>query len=200
MNASTEIIPPMIRRIPAPSAEPSCKNGERIAGATSPNKLTSKLAISKFLATIELQDNTIDTNATSTNAALTSNMRSATSEVAAVASGTNLAYMMSIKAMPKETAVAQAYKPTASGPGKPVDSLRGLFVLLISVYADLSAGRVYHTLVIRHDEAHVDGVAHQSGHVIDVQPLHQLRPVRLDCFHAHLERIGHLLRGSPLGN
>jgi len=85
--------------------------------------LTTKLAKRRLLAAVEFQDNRIAPNAASTVTALTSSRKSATSENAAVASGTRLAYMMSSRTNPKETAVAQAYSPTTSGPSR----LVGLF-------------------------------------------------------------------------
>src|SRR5262245_3884501 len=51
----------------------------------------------------------------------------------------------------------------------------------------------------RHD-AGADGEADQTRHVVDSQPLHQARAVGLDGLDAHLENMGDLLGGSPLGN
>ncbi len=48
------------------------------------------------------------------------------------------------------------------------------------------------------DEPDPDGVADQPGHVVDVEPVHELGPVGLDRLDAHPEEPGDRLRRLPL--
>src|SRR5207247_2803814 len=48
------------------------------------------------------------------------------------------------------------------------------------------------------DDAAADGVAHQSGRLVDAELRHDARPVRLGSLDADSEKGGDLLRGLPL--
>ena len=89
MNANTDTDPERRILIPVPKEDPSWRNGERSMYAKNPKKMMAKLKIRKFLAVLESQDNPIAPNAASTIMELTSNWKSAASEKAVAASGTN---------------------------------------------------------------------------------------------------------------
>ncbi len=119
MKARMDTDPPMAILSTGPNTEPVGKNGERSAGVRSAKTLTIRLAARKYLAALEFQDNPIAPSATRKVPALAISRKSPTSENAAVAPGTSLAYMTSTTALPKETAVDQAYSPTTSGANLP---------------------------------------------------------------------------------
>ena len=89
MKANTETEQARIILIPAPNDDPSWRNGERRIYAKNPKKMIAKLEIRKFLAVLEFHDNPIAPNAASTVMEFTSNWKSAASERAVAASGTN---------------------------------------------------------------------------------------------------------------
>ena len=89
MNANTDTDPERIILIPFPKDDPSWRNGERRMYARNPKKMMTKLEIRKFLAVLKLHDNPIAPNAASTVMELTNNWKSAASERAVAASGTN---------------------------------------------------------------------------------------------------------------
>ena len=102
--------------------------------AKNPKKMMAKLEIRKFLAVLELQDNPIAPNAASTVTELTNNWKSAASERAVTASGTNPAYTISSRTIPNETAVSQAYTPTTRGPMMPDGVSSLLFISFIWLF------------------------------------------------------------------
>jgi hypothetical protein len=92
-----------------------------------PKKIMAKLEIRKLPADLEFQDNPIAPNAASTIREVTNNWKSAASERAVAASGTNPAYTISSRTSPNETAVSQAYSPTTRELMMPV----GVFSLFL---------------------------------------------------------------------
>jgi len=131
MNANTETEPARIILITVPKDELSCINGERSVYVKNPKMMTAKLAIRKFLAALEFQDNPIAPKAASTVIASASNRKSAASERAVASSETKPAYTMSSNTSPNEIAASQAYSPTKKGLNILVDMFRGLSVSLI---------------------------------------------------------------------
>ena len=131
MNANTETEQVRIILIPVPKDDSSWRNGERSMYTKKPKKMMAKLEIRKYLAFLEFQDNPIAPNAASTVMELTSNWKSAASERAVAASGTNPAYTISSRTSPNETAVSQAYSPTTRSLMIPVEVFSLFLVSLI---------------------------------------------------------------------
>src|SRR6266705_817708 len=55
-------------------------------------------------------------------------------------------------------------------------------------------------LLLQANQPFTNGVAHQTGHVMNVEPVHQLRAVRFDGFDAHTEQSGDFLGVFSFGN
>ena len=52
-------------------------------------------------------------------------------------------------------------------------------------------------LFARHNQTHMYGITNQARYVVDLQPLHELRAVGLNCFGAEGQLLGDLLGGIP---